>query len=1081
MQKNIITNKISACCTLPFSVIYWWVSNMTLNSTADRNFILSQISQNGTISIDGWKVLINSATLEADASLTKAELLAWFECKRQPSCEQLKILIESFKMSSWTPETALPPNIALIDMMFNGVELEGNVFTKEQTLQLLSTAFGGDLAISEIADTNSPKWWFLSDEGTYTNAGGIVAEEGQINIGIWDGSAWSNISVGLNLNESLLLYKPNSEIIFPETNKDKYVTQSAGFLAVSGGFYASEFIPLPKHFNHLELREKVYHQFALYDKHKVFIPTTFSENSVYSFDIPNDAYYLRITSRTEERQLHKVFLTNRKQDLYLANYLNGIVLQKIKKEDVLTFTDKYIGGGYIGDASGYFATEMIRIPENSDFLFASDNYQQFCFYDNNKNYINTGDNLVGNWFYKIPSNARFIACTIRATEASSWFVKFLRSSDFDALDNLQEKEYFGNDMKLIDGYYITGTNGGTVAVAGYSITDEIPLPINVNFVKFTEGLYSQFAFYDNNYNYVTGADGVSEFNIPKNARYIRVTVRNTEKASFSMKFSKKGNDGIVKTTKVKVSTANGANAVQTALNNISDNTAQNRYKIEVGKGLYKVTNSSQYIGNVPSYPAMICPKDHVDIVGESKEDTVLWAELPYNDGDVDTATDRGMHQTVWGWADDSTIENITFVAKNIRYTVHQDNPTESYKSRKYKNCDFIFIGNKGSQKCFGIGTWSGSKTYVEGGRSVCHNTSPVAIHNQAILEERSLWSFKNHEFISYNDFVFLTMQNSGSMIGDDLILEGCSFGGAYLLDYKDWWIYYPNGNDHFNHAEWRITGSGNERFLFSNNVNGKSLKITANTVGEKVRFDKNSTAFSKLIKNNKGFFGHLGHPERKIIDDYVVFDASSGLNSYAFGCLSIREDGYLFGTTTSQDSMGKRLGDCTANNVTLTVIIGSTTKNIVFNQNYTTKTNAEIITFINSVLGSSAVASEFNVGLDYYPELSDVNFIVSNGSNAVIEKGSFVKIQAGTVVKAQDGDEVFGIAIDDFQPRSIVQGEVFGIGRVVKNCLIEIQKVRTEVGISTAKNSRYKVVNGVLTNDVNGKIVAFENNVIEIK
>ena len=66
-------------------------------------------------------------------------------------------------MSSWTPETALPPNIALIDMMFNGVELEGNVFTKEQTLQLLSTAFGGDLAISEIPDTNSPKWWAYRD------------------------------------------------------------------------------------------------------------------------------------------------------------------------------------------------------------------------------------------------------------------------------------------------------------------------------------------------------------------------------------------------------------------------------------------------------------------------------------------------------------------------------------------------------------------------------------------------------------------------------------------------------------------------------------------------------------------------------------------------------------------------------------------------------------------------------------------------------------------------------------------------------------------------------------------------------
>ena len=101
MQKNSITNKITPCCGLPFSVIYWWVSNLTLNSESDRQFILSKISQNGTISIDGWKVLINSGTLEADASLTKSEFLAWFDCGNQPNCEQLKVLIEGFVITNF--------------------------------------------------------------------------------------------------------------------------------------------------------------------------------------------------------------------------------------------------------------------------------------------------------------------------------------------------------------------------------------------------------------------------------------------------------------------------------------------------------------------------------------------------------------------------------------------------------------------------------------------------------------------------------------------------------------------------------------------------------------------------------------------------------------------------------------------------------------------------------------------------------------------------------------------------------------------------------------------------------------------
>ena len=83
---------------MPFSVIYWWVSNLTLNSDADRQYLLTQISQSGVLSIDGWKVLVNSGTLEADASLTKAEFLAWFDCGKQPKCEQLKIIIEGYKL-----------------------------------------------------------------------------------------------------------------------------------------------------------------------------------------------------------------------------------------------------------------------------------------------------------------------------------------------------------------------------------------------------------------------------------------------------------------------------------------------------------------------------------------------------------------------------------------------------------------------------------------------------------------------------------------------------------------------------------------------------------------------------------------------------------------------------------------------------------------------------------------------------------------------------------------------------------------------------------------------------------------------
>lgn len=124
MQKNSLTNKISPCCSLPFSVVYWWVSNLTLNSDADREFIISKISQNGAISIEGWKVLANSATLESDASFNRATLLGWFDCGRQPSCEQLKMIIEGLVIGNWTPEIE-DEIIDLINVRFS--ELNGMV------------------------------------------------------------------------------------------------------------------------------------------------------------------------------------------------------------------------------------------------------------------------------------------------------------------------------------------------------------------------------------------------------------------------------------------------------------------------------------------------------------------------------------------------------------------------------------------------------------------------------------------------------------------------------------------------------------------------------------------------------------------------------------------------------------------------------------------------------------------------------------------------------------------------------------------------------------------------------------------
>ena len=136
--------------------MYWWIENLVLASEADREYLRTQIGQNGVLSLPGWRILINSGTLEEDASITKDLAEDWFVDKRQPTCEQLKILIESYMLGSWSPDpgSGSAPNVALIDAHINGVDYVGNVYTKEQTEDMIADGFNSN-AITVSTDPPS--------------------------------------------------------------------------------------------------------------------------------------------------------------------------------------------------------------------------------------------------------------------------------------------------------------------------------------------------------------------------------------------------------------------------------------------------------------------------------------------------------------------------------------------------------------------------------------------------------------------------------------------------------------------------------------------------------------------------------------------------------------------------------------------------------------------------------------------------------------------------------------------------------------------------------------------------------------
>lgn len=525
----------------------------------------------------------------------------------------------------------------------------------------------------------------------------------------------------------------------------------------------------------------------------------------------------------------------------------------------------------------------------------------------------------------------------------------------------------------------------------------------------------------------------------------------------------------------------GANAIQLALNSITDASPTNRYRIYVKQGIFKITNSSQFIG-YPGYPTMIVPKDYVDILGQSKEDCVISAELPYNDADVDTNISRDKHQTIYNWANDCVIENLSLVSKYIRYTLHQDSSYETNGTRRYRNCGFDFLGDKGYDNALGIGTYSGSRTFVEGGYSKAYTHPPVAIHNNQNFKKPSEWHFKKHEFINSKGDLpgFIYMSVCGSLVSDKLSLIGCSFGSSFIFNYAENWIYTPNKNDSFNHAEWRVTGYGNDPFYFKNTVKGLSLRIDATEGYLNIKIDETSTAYASLLKNPHSYFGHLGHPERTVIGGHVVFNSAATLKGYVIGGLSIYEGPYTGGTIQSVDGLGKRLGDCSTVNKELKLTVGVTALTVSFDKNYTNMSNAAIIAEINTALGSYAVASEYNISLDYYPEITDVMSICVNGTSSIIAKGTPVMQVGDRIFPATEGRRIFGVALDDIAAFSPYLGAVRGYGRVLKRGYISTLNTERHFVKVDNQSTSYKVGNGTLIADATGTLKTITSGIVGI-
>lgn len=798
-------------------------------------------------------------------------------------------------------------------------------------------------------------------------------------------------------------------------------------------------------------------------------------------------------------------------------------------KDAVTLGKYYnYANGELWDAAAtlFAASELIQIQPNTEYQFTAANDQQFAFFDANKVYISGMASALPTSKFITPSNAKYIGLTVRVPQLDTFM--FCKSSEFpsqyvpyyvnnsslkintdqifDFESKVQEIAHLENinivdPSVLIAGKYYNYGNGELWDAAWASAG---LYEVEANTTYQTSTFYDQqFAFFDASKVYISGQANAlpdNTFTTPNNAKYIGLTVPNNQintlvvakQSIFPTVYVPFGvntfsdvilPDNTPKTTKLTVSaTANGANAIQNKIDSIADATDKNRYQIDVAAGVYKVEQANQFLG-YPTYPAMICPKNHIDIVGKGLDKTIVWAELPYIDANISNASNgesypRERYQTIYNYADDVTIQGITFVGQNLRYTLHQDDPRGADTKRYYTDCGFVFKGDKGWGQTLGIGTHSGEETYVKGGYSQSDTLFAFACHNNVDFKYPSLWSFEDHTFSSLGDARAISMQSCGSLVSDKLELIGCALvGRSYILTYGDSsWMTATENRDYFNHAEWKITGYGNDPFLFNNAVEDSCLrfKTTATGVSTSIRFDKNSSAYPLLIKNNRLNTDKSAYMGRDYIDGYIVQDGSVDMSAQAWGCRDVSERVYIYDGSTNFTSLGKRLGDCSTSNKTLGVIINGTTNTVTFNKDYRSMTNAQIITEMNGQL-SGATVSLYSYGRDYYPELSDVTEVVYNTGATYIPKGSVIAKSGGSVRLAQDGDKVYGIALDDIPVvRLDASGAKKGQGRVMKRGYMSLNQSHAHFALSdnqgAVTGSRFKTVNGQLVSDANGTI-----------
>lgn len=472
----------------------------------------------------------------------------------------------------------------------------------------------------------------------------------------------------------------------------------------------------------------------------------------------------------------------------------------------------------------------------------------------------------------------------------------------------------------------------------------------------------------------------------------------------------------------------GLQAITTAINSITDASYYNRYIIKIiGHFLFTDPNDITLNFSNDGY-APIISKSWVSIEGIDKkqssvevrfdEDTIFPSGKSYNN-----------YQPVYvDWLmGDFEIRNLTLIEQNCRYVFHIETNSPAYPGVKLivEDCDLINMGNSVG----GIGNIFGTGGGIQ--------FDWIIKNCKLFAKNAGVYNFAYHSYIG-------TVADK-SVLKSTIVFDSCDFNA----DIFGWDLYQYNRKDTFIFKNTNLNkivaggfspkesnrtklGSIQEVITDFGSIpfgidiqNGKSLKIVANIVGD-ITINESSSAF--------GIIGDVSDAERYETDWGAVYEfgyehkqSISIAGGYALGYVNVGN-----GTT----GLAGILGDCSSESKSLSLTIGSNNISIIFDEDFTGKTNDYILSIINSALGAYGTASLDTPEKYMFPLFNGVQKGLINNTNSgeIIRKGMGVIITSNSTVRLARRSDGYidGVALDEILP--------YQKGRVITKGMINVSE-----------------------------------------